>query len=203
RIRAPQGCAYEAAGPALAFEQLLEVLERRARHDERVAEDVLLGTLQRLHEHEVDREEAVGDGQDDQSRVADPRPPGSRVQASSGLGASNSRNSTTRVASNNGTSVRESAEAGPNCPALTASQYAWVLTTGNAMRPPVSDHTLAKSAKALVRERNAASARNGFKSGIVTDRKRCQALFESRRADSNSSGGMALMPASRKTPMNE
>ena len=40
-------------------------------------------------------------------------------------------------------------------------------------------------------------------SGTVTSQKRRQALFESSRAYSNSSGGIALMPARRSTPMKE
>src|SRR2546429_9882137 len=71
------------------------------------------------------------------------------------------------------------------------------------MRPAVSIQTLARSAKAVVRDRNTARARNGLRSGTVTSQKRRQALFDSSTAHSNSSGGTALIPARRKTPMNE
>ena len=40
-------------------------------------------------------------------------------------------------------------------------------------------------------------------SGTVTSQKRRHGLFDSSTAHSNSSGGTALMPASRSTPMNE
>ena len=99
--------------------------------------------------------------------------------------------------------MSDSAEAGPNCPPLMASQYAWVPMTGNTMRPAVSIHTLARSANALVSERNTASARKGLSSGTVTSQNRRHALFDSSIAYSNSSGGIALMPARRSTPMNE
>ena len=39
--------------------------------------------------------------------------------------------------------------------------------------------------------------------GTVTSQKRRHALFDSSAAHSNSSGGTALIPASRKIPMNE
>ena len=70
--------------------------------------------------------------------------------------------------------------------------------TGNTMRPPVSIHTLARSAKAVVRERNTASARKGLSSGTVTSQKRRHALLLSSSAYSNSSGGMALMPGQQQ-----
>src|SRR5438094_517631 len=44
--------------------------------------------------------------------------------------------------------------------------------TGKTIRPAVSIQTLARSAKALVSERNTPSARNGLSSGTVTRRKR-------------------------------
>ena len=75
--------------------------------------------------------------------------------------------------------------------------------TGKTTRPAVSSQTLARSAKAVVSERNTASARNGRSSGTVTSQKRRHALRDSSSAHSNSSGGTALIPASRKTPMNE
>jgi hypothetical protein len=84
-----------------------------------------------------------------------------------------------------------------------ASQYAWVPTIGKTMRPPVSIHTLARSAKAVVSDRKMARARNGLSSGTVTSQKRRHALLDSRTAHSKSSAGTALMPASRNTPMNE
>src|SRR5213592_1607809 len=71
------------------------------------------------------------------------------------------------------------------------------------MRPAVSIQTLARSANALVRVRKAARAMNGRRSGTVTSLKRCQRLFDSSSAHSNSSGGIALMPARSRTPMNE
>src|ERR1700675_633611 len=71
------------------------------------------------------------------------------------------------------------------------------------MRPAVSNQTLARSAKAVVSDRNTARARNGLSSGPVTSQKRRQALFDSSTAQSNSSGGTALIPARRNTPMNE
>src|SRR2546428_11162788 len=71
------------------------------------------------------------------------------------------------------------------------------------MRPAVSIQTLARSAKAVVSDKNTASARNGLSSGTVTNQKRRHALFDSRIAQSKSSGGIALIPASRNTPMNE
>src|SRR5215510_1945455 len=74
---------------------------------------------------------------------------------------------------------------------------------GKTIRPAVSIQTLARSAKAVVTERNAARARNGFSNGTVTSQKRCHGLFDSRNAHSNSVGGMALSPARSKTPMNE
>ena len=74
---------------------------------------------------------------------------------------------------------------------------------GKTMRPAVSIQTLARSAKALVSERNTASARNGLRSGTVTSQKRRHGLFDSKTAHSNSSGGTALMPARSSTPMNE
>ena len=40
-------------------------------------------------------------------------------------------------------------------------------------------------------------------SGTVTSQKRRHALFDSSAAHSNSSGGIALIPASKKIPMNE
>src|SRR2546422_11303555 len=70
------------------------------------------------------------------------------------------------------------------------------------MRPAVSIQTLARSAKALVSDRNIASARNGLRSGTVTSQKRRHGLFDSRTAHSNSSGGIALMPARRSAPVN-
>ena len=75
--------------------------------------------------------------------------------------------------------------------------------TGKTIRPAVSIQTLARSAKALVSERNTPSARNGLRSGTVTSQKRRHGLFDSRAAHSNSSGGMALMPARSRTPMKE
>src|SRR5215468_5641612 len=71
------------------------------------------------------------------------------------------------------------------------------------MRPAVSIQTLARSANAVVSARNTASARNGLSRGTVTSQKRRHALFDSSAAHSKSSGGIALMPASRNTPMNE
>src|ERR1043166_4656693 len=71
------------------------------------------------------------------------------------------------------------------------------------MRPAVSIQTLARSAKAVVRDRKMASAMNGFSNGTVTSQKRCQRLLDSRSASSKSSGGLALMPPRRNTPMNE
>src|SRR5882724_12028569 len=71
------------------------------------------------------------------------------------------------------------------------------------MRPAVSIQTFARSANALVNERNTPSARNGASRGSVTARKRRHGLFDSRSAYSNSSGGIALIPASRSTPMKE
>ncbi len=62
---------------------------------------------------------------------------------------------------------------------------------------------MARSAKAVVSDRKMARARKGLSSGTVTSQKRRQALFDSRTAHSNSSGGTALIPASRKTPMKE
>src|SRR5439155_14048745 len=118
-------------------------------------------------------------------------------------GRSNIQKSRTRTAARNGTSASESAEAGPNCPDLMASQYACVPATGNTMRPAVSIQTLARSEKAVVSDRNTARARNGLRSGTVTSQKRRQALFDSSSAQSKSSGGTALMPARRKTPRNE
>src|SRR5262245_10437471 len=202
-IGATQRVAHEAPDLALSLEQLLEVLEGRIHDDERIAEDVLLRGLQRLHQHEVNRKEAVDRGEEHQAPVAELHPPPSRVHAASCRGGSNRRNSTRRIPSKTGTSVSESAEAGPNWPALMARKYAWVPMTGKTMRPAVSIHTLARSAKALVSDRNTASARNGLRSGTVTSQKRRHGLFDSRTAHSNSSGGTALMPARRRTPMNE
>src|SRR3989441_5462646 len=121
-VGAAERVPHEAPDLALALEQLLEVLEGRIHHDERIAEDVLLGGLQRLHQHEVDREEAVDRGEQDQSPVAEIRPPGFRVHMTSGSGGSKSRNSTRRTPSRSGTSVSDSAEAGPYRPALMAGQ---------------------------------------------------------------------------------
>src|SRR5262245_59768617 len=74
---------------------------------------------------------------------------------------------------------------------------------GNTIRPAVSIQTLARSAKAVVSDRNAASARNGLRRGTVTRRKRRYGLFDSSTAHSNNSGGMAFRPARRRTPTNE
>src|SRR5256885_13845531 len=71
------------------------------------------------------------------------------------------------------------------------------------MRPAVSIHTLARSAKAVVSDRNTARARNGLRGGTVTSQKRRQALFDSSPAHSNSSGGTALIPARRDTPTDQ
>src|SRR5207247_11084095 len=149
------------------------------------------------------REQAVDRGDQDQAPVAELRPPGSRAHVAARRGGTNRRNSTRRMASRNGTSVSARAEAGPYCPALTARTYACVPMTGKTIRPAVSIQTLARSAKALVSERNTPSARNGLSSGTVTRRKRSHALRDSRSAQSNSSGGMALMPARRSKQMNK
>src|SRR5207249_1860291 len=76
-------------------------------------------------------------------------------------GGSNARKSSASTASRDGTSISESAEAGPNWPPLMASQYACVPTTGKTTRPAVSSHTLARSANAVVSDRNTARARKG------------------------------------------
>ena len=75
--------------------------------------------------------------------------------------------------------------------------------TGKITRPPVNIHTLARSANAVVHERKTASAMYGRSKGSVTRAKRCHALELSRRAYSNSSVGMALMPARSSTAVNE
>ena len=62
---------------------------------------------------------------------------------------------------------------------------------------------MARSAKAIASERKTARAKNGLRRGTVTSQKRRHGLFDSSTAHSNSWGGMALIPASRKTPMNE
>jgi hypothetical protein len=74
---------------------------------------------------------------------------------------------------------------------------------GKMIRPPVSIQTLARSAKAVVRDRKTASARYGRSSGVVTCQKRCHAPRVSRRAYSSNSVGIALRPASRNTAVNE
>src|SRR5918996_1890948 len=71
------------------------------------------------------------------------------------------------------------------------------------IRPAVSNQTFARSANAVVRDRKTARARNGRRRGTVTSQKRRHALFDSSSAQSNSSGGTALIPPSRNTPMNE
>src|SRR5262245_30732236 len=75
--------------------------------------------------------------------------------------------------------------------------------TGKMMRPPVSIHTLARSANAVVNERKTARARYGRSSGSVTETKRCHALRVSRLAYSKSSVGIALRPARRNTAVND
>src|SRR5262249_32148460 len=179
---------HEAPDLALALEQLLEVLEGRIHDDERIAEHVLLRGLQRLHQHEVDREEAVDHREEHQASVAELHPPAPRAHAVSWRGGSNRRNNRRRTASRTGTRVSESADAGPYWPALIARKYAWVPMTGKTIRPAVSIQTLARSAKALVSDKNTASARNGLRSGTVTSQKRRHPLFDSRTAHSNSSG---------------
>src|SRR6267143_1428516 len=99
--------------------------------------------------------------------------------------------------------ISDCAAAGPSWPPLMASQYACVPTTGKATRPAVSSHTLARSAKAVVSDRNTARARKGRSSGTVTSQNRRHALVDSSSAHSNSAGGTALIPASRNTPMKE
>ena len=113
--------AYEAAARPLALEQVLEVLEGRVQHDQRVAEDVLLRGLQRLYEHEVDREEAVERGEQYQAQTPQLRPPRLRIHAASLSGGSNSLKSARRAPSRSGTKVSDRAEAGPNFPAWIAS----------------------------------------------------------------------------------
>src|SRR5262249_61240766 len=114
RIGASERVPHEAPDLTLSLEKLLEVLEGRIRDDERIAEDVLLRGFQRLHQHEVDREEAVDCGEQHQARVAELHPPASRAHAASRRGGSNRRKSMRRTPSRTGTTVSESAEAGPN-----------------------------------------------------------------------------------------
>src|SRR5262249_4155234 len=106
--------AHEAPDLALPLEQLLEVLQGGVRDEERVAEDVLLRSLQRLHQHEIDREQAVDRSQEHETRMADLHPQGSRVHVAFCSQGSKSRNRTKRTPSRSGTSVNDSAEAGPN-----------------------------------------------------------------------------------------
>src|SRR5581483_10768350 len=102
-------------------EELLEVLESGMEDDQGIAEHVLLRGLQRLHEHEVDRKQAVHHRQPGQGPVPEP-PTRSPPHAGSRSGASKSRKSTRSAARSKGTSSSERAEAGPNCPAPIASQ---------------------------------------------------------------------------------
>src|SRR5438034_2263670 len=82
-----------------------------------------------------------------------------------------------------------------------ASQYASEPIHGNTTRPPVSIQTFDRPANAVVSERNTASARKDLSSGTVPSQNRRQGLSHSSRAYSNSSGGIALSPASRKIPV--
>ncbi len=106
----------------LRDEQLLEVLQGRVQDDERVAEHVLLRGLQRLDEHEVDREEAVHDHEQHQRLAPEPPSPAPRAHAGSRSGGSKSRKSNSSAARRKGTSIRDRAEAGPNSPPSMASQ---------------------------------------------------------------------------------
>src|SRR5262249_56344833 len=190
-------------GGARGLENGREVRKRGPGQDEGVAEQVFLRRLQRLHEHKVNGEDAVHRHDEQQARVAEPARPRRRIHARASSGGSNALNSSSSTPSRKGTSISDSADAGPNCPPLMASHNACVPITGNTTRPAVSSHTLARSANAVVTDTNTASARKGRSSGTVTSQKRRQALRHSSSAHSHSPAATALMPARRKTAMNE
>src|SRR6185436_9911057 len=96
--------------------------------DPRIAEHVFLRGLQRLHEHEVDREQAVDRHERDEAAASDRPHPRARRHTAFGASVtkrrsvalasvstgSNSRKSSRSTTSRNGTSISDSADAGPN-----------------------------------------------------------------------------------------